>query len=81
MRRGYDQQLVDEQSQKVDKLVRDDLLEEKDRERQDPKGIALILTLNYAAVFRKKLEHSPSQLKSTGIISSIRSQPSRETKN
>ena len=44
MKQGYDQKLVDEQLEKVDKLVRDDLLQEKDQEQQDPKGISLILT-------------------------------------
>ena len=46
MKQGYDQKLVDEQLEKVDKLVRDDLLQEKDQEQQDPKGIPLILTYN-----------------------------------
>ena len=45
MKQGYDQKLVDKQLEKVDKLVRDDLLQEKDEE-QDPKGILLILTYN-----------------------------------
>ena len=45
MKQGYDQKLVDKQLEKVDKLVRDDLLREKDEE-QDPKGILLILTYN-----------------------------------
>ena len=43
---GYDQKLVDEQLKKVDKLVRDDLLQEKDRKQQDSKSITLILTYN-----------------------------------
>ena len=42
----YDQKLIDEQLEKVDKLVRDDLRQEQDREQQDPKGIPLILTYN-----------------------------------
>ena len=46
LKQGYDQKLVDEQLEKVDKLVRDDLLQEKDQEQQDPKGIPLILTYN-----------------------------------
>ena len=41
---GYDQALVDKQLEKVDKLVRDDLLQGKDQEQQDPKCISLILT-------------------------------------
>ena len=40
----YSQTLVDEQLEKVDKLVRDDLLQERDQEQQDPKRIPLILT-------------------------------------
>ena len=46
MKQGYDQKLVDEQLEKVDKLVRDDLLQEKDQEQQDPKHAPLILTYN-----------------------------------
>ena len=46
LEQGDDQKLVDEQSQKFDKLVRDDLLQEKDQEEQDPKRIPLILTYN-----------------------------------
>ena len=58
MKQGYDQKLVDEQLEKVDKLVRDDLLQEKDQEQQDPKRIPLILTYsrflpNLTAVVRK----------------------------
>ena len=44
MKQGYDYKLVDEQLEKVDMLVRDDLLQEIDQEQQDPKGITLILT-------------------------------------
>ena len=46
LEQGDDQKLVDEQSEKFDKLVRDDLLQEKDQEEQDPKRIPLILTYN-----------------------------------
>ena len=46
MKQGYDQKLVDEQLEKVEKFVRDDLLQEKDQEQQDPKRIPLILTYN-----------------------------------
>ena len=46
LKQGYDEKLVDEQLKRVDKLVRDDLLQEKDQEQQDPKGIPLILTYN-----------------------------------
>ena len=58
MKQGHDQKLVNEQFEKVDKLVRDDLLQEKDQEQQDPKRILLILTYNQflpnlAAVVRK----------------------------
>ena len=58
MKQGYDQKLVDEHLEKVDKLVRDDLLQEKDQEQQDPKGISLILTYsrflpNLTAVVRE----------------------------
>ena len=40
----YSQTLVDEQLEKVDKHVRDNLLQERDAEQQDPKRIPLILT-------------------------------------
>ena len=46
LKQGYDQELVDEQLEKVDKLVRDDPLQEKDQEQQDPKRTPLILTYN-----------------------------------
>ena len=46
LKQGYDQKLVDEQLEEVDKLVRDDLLQEKDQQQQDPKQIPLILTYN-----------------------------------
>ena len=46
MKQGYDQKLVDEQLEKVDKLARDNLLQEKDQEQQDPKRIPLTLTYN-----------------------------------
>ena len=46
MKQGNAQKFVDEQLEKVDKLVRDDLLQEKDQEQQDPKPIPLILTYN-----------------------------------
>ena len=46
MKQGCDQRLVDEQLEKFDKLVRDDLLQGKDQEQQDPKRIPLILTYN-----------------------------------
>ena len=58
LKQGYHQKLVNEQLEKVDKLVRDDLLKEKDQEQQDPKCISLILTyspflLNLTAVVHK----------------------------
>ena len=43
---GHDQNFVDEELEKVDKLLRHDLLQEKDQEQQDPKPIQLILTYN-----------------------------------
>ena len=46
LKQGYDQKLVDEQLEKVDKLVRDDLLQEKDQEQQYPKRIPLLLGYN-----------------------------------
>ena len=46
LKQGYPQKLVDEQLEKVDKLVRDALLQEKDQEQQDPKRIPLVLTYN-----------------------------------
>ena len=73
MTQGYDQKLADEQLEKTDKLVRDNLLQEKDQEQQDPKRIQLILAYsrflpNLTVVVRQKLEHSPNQQKPTGII-------------
>ena len=44
LKQGYDQKLVDEQLEKVHKLVRDALLQEKYQEKQDLKRIPLILT-------------------------------------
>ena len=44
MKQGYEQKLVDDQLEKVDELIRDNLLEEKDQEQQDSKCIPLILT-------------------------------------
>ena len=35
LKQGYDQKLNDKQLEKVDKFVRDDLLQEKDQEQQD----------------------------------------------
>ena len=35
----YSQTLVDEHLEKIDKFVRDDLLQERDQEQQDPKCI------------------------------------------
>ena len=46
LKHGDDQKLVDEQLEKADKLVRDDLLQEKDQEEQDQIRIPLILTYN-----------------------------------
>ena len=43
---GYDQKLLDEHLEKVNKLVRDNVLQEKDRNQQDPKPISLMLTRN-----------------------------------
>ena len=45
-KQGYDQKLVDEKLEKVDKFERDDLLQEKDQEQQDPKSIPLMLAHN-----------------------------------
>ena len=46
MKQGYELKFVDEQLEKVDKLVRDDLLQQKDQEQQHPKHIPLTLKLN-----------------------------------
>ena len=43
----YNQKLVDKQLEKVDKLVRDVVLREKDQEQQDPKCIPIILIYNH----------------------------------
>ena len=58
LKQGYDQKLFDEQLEEIDKLVRDDLLQKKDKEQQDPKCIPWILTYsrflsNLTAVVRK----------------------------
>ena len=68
LKQGYDQKLVDEQLEKVDKLVRDDLLLEKDQEQQDPKSIPLSILIEPYSSCSQKLEHPPTQQKSTGII-------------
>ena len=39
LKQGYDQKLFHEQLEKIDKLVRDDLLQKKDKEQEDPKRI------------------------------------------
>ena len=44
MKQAYVHKLVDEQIEKVDKLKRDDLLQEKDKKQQDPKRAPLIFT-------------------------------------
>ena len=44
MKEGYEQKLVDGKLGKVEKLVRDDLPQEKDGKQQDTKCITLILT-------------------------------------
>ena len=44
MKQCYNQKLVYEELEKADKLVREDLLQEKDQAQQDPKRIPLILT-------------------------------------
>ena len=46
LRQGYDRKFIDEQLEKVGKLVRDNVLQEKDQEQQDSKRIPLILTYN-----------------------------------
>ena len=46
LKKGYNQKLADEHSEKVDKLVKDNLLQEKDQEQQDQKCIPSILTYN-----------------------------------
>ena len=46
LRQGYDRKFIDEQLEKVGKLVRDNVLQEKDQEQQDSKRIPLILTSN-----------------------------------
>ena len=59
LKQGYDQKPFDEQLEKIDKLVRDDLLQQKDKEQQDLKRIPWIsLTYsrflpNLTAVVRK----------------------------
>ena len=46
LRQGYNRKFIDEQLEKVGKLVRDNVLQEKDQEQQDSKRIPLILTYN-----------------------------------
>ena len=59
LEQGFNQNLVsNEQLEKVDKLVRDDLLQDQDWEQQDLKRFPLILTYhrflpNLTAVVRK----------------------------
>ena len=79
MKQGYDKKLVDEQLEKVDKLVRDNLLQEKDQEQQDPKRILLLLIPNLTPVVRENW----NILKPTKIYGNYsknsQSQPLRET--
>ena len=76
LKQGFNQKLAGEQLNKVDKLVRDSLLQERDLRKQDSKCISLILTYRrfcteiYSSCL-EKLEHSPIQEKSTGIIPKI----------
>ena len=44
LKQGYKQKLVDDQLEKIDELVRNNLLQEKDQEQQDSKCIPLIIT-------------------------------------
>ena len=60
LKQGYNQKLVDEQLEKVDEFIKDDILQEKDQEQQDIKPIPLILTYNrflpnLTGAVRKKL--------------------------
>ena len=84
LKQGYDQKLVDQQLEKVVKLVRDDLLKEKDREQQDPKRIPLILTINFYRTLQQVFTRTGTSSKPTKICENNsknnRSQPLRETK-
>ena len=42
----YEQKLVDQEEEKVKKLVRNHLIQEKDQEQQDSNHISLLLTYN-----------------------------------
>ena len=58
LKQGYDQKIVDKQLEKEKKLVRNNLLEEKDRERQDSYCIPFMVAYkrflpNLTAVVRK----------------------------
>ena len=58
MKQVYNQKLANEQLEKVDKYVRDNLLQERDYGKQDSKCISLILTYsqfvpNFTAVIWK----------------------------
>ena len=60
LKQSYNQKLVDEQLEKVDEFIKDDILQEKDQEQQDIKPIPLILTYNrflpnLTGAVRKKL--------------------------
>ena len=85
MKQNYDQKLVDGQLGKVDKLVRDDLQQEKDQEQKDPKRIPLILTYsrslpNLTAVAHKTGTFAKPTKIYENYSKNTQSQPLRETK-
>ena len=86
LKQGYDQKLVDEQLEKVDKLVRDDLLQERDQERQDLIRIPLILTYNrllpnLTAVVRENWNILQTNKNLRNYSKSTQSQPLRKQKS
>ena len=85
MKQDYDQKLVDGQLGKVDKLVRDDLQQEKDQEQKDPKRIPLILLTysrflqNLTAVAHKTGTFAKPTKIYENYSKNTQSQPLRET--
>ena len=88
MKQGYDQKPADEQLEKVDKLLRDDLQQEKDQEQQDAKCISLIITIitynrllpNLTAVVHQTGTSSKPTKIYQNYLKNTQSQPLRETK-
>ena len=74
MKQGYDQKLVDEHLETVDKLVRDDLQQEKDQEQRSNFYRTLQQLFTKTGTFAKPTKIYENYSKNT------QSQPLRETK-